>query len=102
MAALPKEVIKKVVIASLEMVASLPETNIETADFAGLTKDQAHTFLAALKTKLNALPFMMKDGTTNRLAYYDIVLKPDVIEDWPTIGDCIDWMYTNQVIVSNQ
>jgi hypothetical protein len=56
-------------------------------------------FLSALKSKLNALPYNMNNGTTNHLAYYDVDLMPDSIDSWPKVKDCIDFITDNQKVV---
>jgi hypothetical protein len=87
-----------VVIASLSVIADLPN-DVESAPLTPLNDMQDHIFLTTLKSKLNALPYFMNDGSTNYLAYYDVNLRPDSIDDWPTVKDCIDWIVANQRVV---
>ncbi|HEY2721623.1 MAG TPA: hypothetical protein VGI82_07855, partial [Chitinophagaceae bacterium] len=87
MAFLKRDQVKQAVIDALKTVANVP-ANVETADFKNMTDLQKHMFLSALITKLNALPYNMNDGSTNHLAYYDVDLTPDSIDDWPTVKDC--------------
>ena len=98
MAFLNRNQIKSVVIAALEVIADIPE-NVEDANFASFNDLQDHIFLSTLKSKLNALPYIMNSGATNFLAYYDVDLTPDSIDDWPTVGDCISWIEENQKVV---
>lgn len=100
MAYLTRDQVKDVIIRSIITIADLPE-NVEEASFAGMTAFNKHLFLSTLKSKLNALPYFMNDGTTNHLAYYDVDLAPDSIDDWPTVKDCIDWFAepNNQKII---
>ncbi len=100
MARLSRADVKRVVIASLKAVAS-PPPNVEAASFVGLTDSQEHIYLTTLRSKLNALPYQMNDGSSNYLAYYDINLTPDSIDDWQTIGDSIDWITESQIIIYN-
>lgn len=98
MAFLKRNQIKTVVLKSLESVADLP-ADPESADFGALNSFQKHVFLSTLKGKINALPYYMNDGSASYLAYYDINLRPDSTDDWPTVKDCIDWIVENQRVV---
>lgn len=98
MAFLNRAQVKSVVIESLKVVADLP-ANVEDSTFAGFDQFQQHSFLSALKSKLNALPYYLNNGQTTHTAYYDIDLKPDSTDDWPSVGDCIDWVTGNQYVV---
>lgn len=90
--------VKQVVVAALKTIADLP-SDVESADFSSMNDMQKHFFLSALKSKLNALPYYMNNGTTNHLAYYDVDLTPDSTDQWPTIKDCIDWIVDNQKVI---
>jgi len=98
MAFLTRNQVKSVIIESLKVVADLPD-NVEEATFTGFDQFQQHTFLSALKSKLNALPYNLNNGQTTHAAYYDVDLKPDSTDDWPTVKDCIDWVTDNQYVV---
>jgi len=98
MAFLTRDQVKQVVIDALRTISNLP-SNVEMADFGSMNELQKQMFLSALKSKLNALPYNMNDGTTNHLAYYDIDLMPDSIDNWPTVKDCIDFINDNQKVV---
>jgi|SRR6218665_2252131 len=98
MALLKRNQIKQIVLQSLRTIADLP-ANPEQSNFNALNAFQKHVFLSNLKGKINALPYYMNDGTTTHLAYYDIHLKPDSTDDWPTVKDCIDWIKNNQRVV---
>jgi hypothetical protein len=100
MAFLTRDQVKQVVIDALRTVADLP-ANVEAADFKSMNDLQKHMFLSALKSKLNAQPYNMNNGTTNHLAYYDVDLMPDSIDDWATVKDCIDFINDNQKVVFN-
>ena len=98
MAYLTREQVKQVVIDSLKTVADLPN-DMESANFSNMNDFQKHAFLSSLKSKLNALPYNMNDGTTNHLAYYDVDLMPDSTDSWPSVKDCIDFVTDNQKVV---
>jgi len=98
MALLSRNQIQKVVFKSLTAIADLPN-DPEKADFTAFTNDQKHIFLSTLKGQINSLPYYMNDGSTSYLAYYNINLAPDSTDDWPTVGDCIDWIKENQKVV---
>ena len=100
MASLTRDQVKQVVIDSLSAIASLP-VDVEAANFNAMNVLQKHMFLSALKSKLNALPYTMNDGSTNYLAYYDVDLMPDSIDDWPRVKDCINFINDNQKVVYN-
>jgi len=98
MAFLTRDQAKQVVIDALRTIADLP-SNVEMADFNSMNDLQKHMFLSALKSKLNALPYNMNNGTTNHLAYYDVDLMPDSTDGWPKVKDCIDFINDNQKVV---
>ena len=98
MAYLDRNQIKEVVKDSLSVVADLPD-DVESSTFENFNSNQKHAFLTALKSKLNALPYNMNDGTSNHSAYYDVDLTPDSTDDWPTVRVCIDWIANNQRVV---
>jgi hypothetical protein len=98
MAKLTRDKIKTVVIDTLTIIADIPGDS-ESSGFGNLTNEQKHLFLSALKSKLNALPYYMNDGSSNHLAYYDIDLTPDSVDEWPKMQDCINWILQNQKIV---
>src|SRR5258708_2747580 len=98
MAFLTKDQVKPVVVDSLKVVADVPD-NVEASTFANFTSDDSHIFLTVLKSKLNALPYIMDNGTTTHTAYYDVDLTPDSINSWPTVLDCINWIVDNQNVV---
>lgn len=98
MAFLKRNQIKPVVLKSLKSIADLPD-DPEAANFSQLEIFQRHVFLSTLKGNLNSLPYYMNDGTTSFLAYYDISLMPDSVDDWPTVKDCIDWIKENQRVI---
>lgn len=100
MASLTRNQIKDVVIKSLKTIADIPD-NVEAAALANMVAMHQEVFLSALKTNLNALPYIMDDGTTSNAAYYDADLTSDTIKLWTTVGDCIDWITKNQSVVYN-
>jgi hypothetical protein len=100
MAFLTRDQVKEIVIDSLSTVADLP-SNVEAANFNGMSDFQKHLFLTTIKSKLNALPFHMNNGSTNHLAFYDVDLMPDSVDDWPTVKDCIDFINSKQKVVFN-
>lgn len=98
MSYLTRTQVKRVVSSALRAVADLPQ-NIETTNFSSFNDFQKHLFLAALKSRLNAEPYHMNNGTSNHLAYYDVDLMPDSVDDWPIVGDCIDFVTENQKVI---
>jgi hypothetical protein len=98
MAFLNREQALDVVVEALEVIADIPE-DVEELTFTSLNDRQDHIFLSALKSKLNALPYNMNNGTTTFLAYYDVDLHPDSIDEWETVGACADWIVDNQRVV---
>ena len=98
MALLNPSQIKAIVFESLKTVADL-SSQPEDATFASMSNFQKHVFLSALKRKLNASPYYMNDGSTTFLAYYDVILRPDTVDEWPTVKDCIEWINLKQIVV---
>lgn len=98
MALLNRNQIQEVVYKSLTAIADLPD-DPEKATFTAFTNDQKHIFLSTLKRQINALPYYMNDGSTSYRAYYNVDLTPDSTDEWPTVGDCIDWIQENQKVV---
>jgi hypothetical protein len=98
MALLKREQVKQVVINSLSIVADLP-SDVESVTFEAFNELQVRVFLSTLKRKLNGLPYYLNDGTTSDRAYYDIDIKSNALDDWPTVKHCIDWIEENQRVV---
>jgi len=99
MADLTTAQITTVVADSLSTIADLPANNLPATPLIGLNDQQKTMFLSALKEKINALPYYMDDGTTSDQAYYDVALTINIVEEWPTVGDCIEWIFLNQIVV---
>ena len=82
MADLARADVKRIVVDALRRVADF-NGDIEGYNFKRFGVFQKEVFLAALKA--GVLGF-----ARNSNSHYDIDLTQDSIDEWPTLGDCID------------
>jgi len=99
MAFLSRDEVEAIVIKTLNLIADLPEGDIENTSLAMLNDDQKQIFLTALKSNINNYPYHLRDNSPSDDAYYDIAITIAIIDDWKTVGDCIDWITENQISV---
>jgi hypothetical protein len=94
MAPLPKmtrELATEIVKKALKEVANFPDNaDIEQFTFQHFTDYHKAVFLTALKLEVNRIRGDDK--------YYDIILNPDSISQWPTMKECIDYVYAHSAI----
>ncbi|UCG61255.1 MAG: hypothetical protein JSV52_13180 [Candidatus Zixiibacteriota bacterium] len=83
--ALAKEIVKQ----ALKKVADFKGDNIEDFTFSRFQDFHKKLFLSALKKGVRSV---RRDGK----GFYDICLDDDSIEQWETVGDCIQWVYRNR------
>ena len=100
MAYLDRDQVKQIVTDTLKVIADVPDANIDNTSLAMLNDQQKQVFLSTLKNKINAYPYQLNDGTASDIAYYDAPVTMDTLSGWSTVGNCIDWITANQIIVS--
>ena len=86
-----RELARKIVRQALDEVADIQgDPDIEQFTFQHFTDYPKSVFLTALKLALHSV----KDDQL----YYDIVLNPDSISHWPTIGDCVNYVLEQHLL----
>jgi len=86
---------KAVVRDSLREVADVRSDNIEHFTFRHFHPYHRTVFLSALMVIV--LQVLYRDA-----GYYDLILHDDSIKLWPTVGDCIDWVFHNKKLRRSQ
>ena len=80
---------KWVVMNALKDVADFRSDNIEHFTFRRFRTYHKSVFLASLKLSIQ----QVVEGDRK---YYDIMLNDDSIDQWATVGDCINWIVQNR------
>ncbi len=83
--ALAERLVKK----ALKEVADFPDNaNISSFSFQHFNDFHKLLFASALKKEVISI----KDGSS----HYDVVLNPNIINNWSTVQDCINYLVNNQ------
>lgn len=82
---LTRQGVKRIVEDALRRVADFDD-DVEGYNFRRFGTFHKEVFLAALKSGVVGT---VRDATS----HYDVNLNADSFADWPTVGDCITWVF---------
>lgn len=97
MARLTTEQVRIIVGKALKEVADFEDSaHIDNFAFDRFNKFHKEVFCAELKRLMAEEPYHADGGGTLKDRCYDITLNSDLISEWTTVGDCIQYIVREQ------
>ena len=97
MAFLKRNQIEEIVKIALKEVADF-NGDIKNYEFKHFHEFHKKVFITKLKEGIYKRPYFDRAGNEEYERYYDIALSMGLINTWPTILDCIDYIFDNHTV----
>lgn len=91
MAYLNRTQVTEIVMEALRSVSDFSR-EIDQFKFEHFQDHHKKIFLEGLKRILNSKPYYYESGETTTSKYYDVPLSMGKMDQWNTVGDCIEYV----------